>query len=158
VGVGLEVVERHPHRLAHADLVEVPHVEDLDAVLVQQVLLAEVDVAQTDLAHVAGGESGHRARHLDQLGRSVAGQHRDGHPVHVARRRDRRRVVVGVGVEPQQPQRPALLAAVPRDRAHRADGEAVVTPSMIGIEPADTSAYTASCTAWFQAITSGRCR
>ena len=53
VGVGLEVVERHPHRLAHAHLVEVPHVEDLDAVLVQQVLLAEVDVAQTDLRVVS---------------------------------------------------------------------------------------------------------
>ena len=127
VGVGVEVVEGHPHRLAHPHLVEVAHVEDLDLLLVQQPLLPQVDVAEPDLAHVARVECRHRARELDELLRSVAGEHSHRHPVQVAGGSDRGGVVVGVRVEPQQPHRPALLAAVPRHGTHRADRETVVT-------------------------------
>jgi hypothetical protein len=48
------------------------------------------------------------------------------HAVHVAGLRGLRRVVVGVRVEPQHEQRPALFAPVPRDAVHRAHRQRVV--------------------------------
>ena len=45
VGVGVHAGERAHHRAAHPDLVDEPHVEDLDALLEQQRLLAGVDAA-----------------------------------------------------------------------------------------------------------------
>jgi hypothetical protein len=68
-------------------------------------------------------------------------------------------VEVGVGVEPQHAQLLAGLAAVARHGADRADAQAVVAAQQDG-QAAErcSSACTASCTAWFQATTSGRWR
>ena len=48
--VRVDVAERQLHRVAHAHLVDVAHVEDLEAGLVHEALLARVDAADADLA------------------------------------------------------------------------------------------------------------
>ena len=50
------------HGLAHAGLVDVAHVEDLEAELVDEALLAEVDAADADLADVVRAGSLVRVR------------------------------------------------------------------------------------------------
>jgi len=51
MGVGVQRGQREFHRMAHAHLVDVAHVEDLKALLVHETLLAGVDAADADLAN-----------------------------------------------------------------------------------------------------------
>jgi hypothetical protein len=126
VGVLVDPLEGHLHGVPHPDLVEVAHVEHLDLVLREQVLLTEVDVAQADLPHVVRVDGGHGPREVEQGLGPVAGEDRDRHPVHVAGGGDGGGVVVGVRVEPQHAQPLPRLAAVPCRGRDRADGQAVV--------------------------------
>ena len=126
VGVRVDRRQRQLHRVAHAFLVDEAHVEDLEAGLVDEALLARVDAADADLAHPLGADRRHLAADLDQLLGPVAAQHRDRHAVDVAARRQDVGVEVGMGVEPEDAQLPAGLAAVPRHRADRADAQAVI--------------------------------
>ena len=57
---------------------------------------------------------------------ALAAEEGDRHAVHVARRRGRRRVVIGMRVEPQHEQRPADLRGMARHARDAAHGEAVV--------------------------------
>ena len=49
--VAVEPGERLLHRLAHAHLVDVAHVEHIEALVVDEALLASVDAADADLPH-----------------------------------------------------------------------------------------------------------
>ena len=55
VRVGVDRRQRELHRVAHAHLVDVAHVEDLEAGLVDEALLARVDAADADLADPSSG-------------------------------------------------------------------------------------------------------
>ncbi len=54
MGVLVHPGERLLHGRAHADLVDVAHVEDLDLELVQEALLALIHAADADLADLVG--------------------------------------------------------------------------------------------------------
>ena len=104
VGVGVDRRQRQLHGVAHAHLVDVAHVEDLEAVLVHELLLAGVDAADADLPHPLRADRRHLAADLDQLLRAEAAQAGDRHAVDVAARRELVGVEVGVGVEPEDAQ------------------------------------------------------
>jgi hypothetical protein len=98
------------------------------------------------------------AADLDQLLRPVAAQAGHRHAVDVAAGREHAGVEVGVRVQPQHAQllagsrqwrATALMLPMPRQWS---------PPSRMGSGPSCSSACTASCTAWFQATTSGRWR
>ena len=72
--VGVHGGQRQFHGVAHAHLVDVAHVEDLQPRLVHEALLARVDAADADLAHPLGADGGHVAADLDQRLRAAAAQ------------------------------------------------------------------------------------
>ena len=76
--------------------------------------------------HVRGVDAGARLVAEHRLEARLAAQHRHGHPVHVARDRGLRRVVVRMGVEPEDEQLPPGLHGVARDAADRPHRQTVV--------------------------------
>src|SRR5690606_7787902 len=127
VGVVVHAVQRFLHDALHADLVDVAHVVDVQAVLLDQLLLALVDRADADLPHHVGRDRRRVTAEVGQFARAQAAQARHRHAVDVARRGDLAGVEVGVGVQPQHAQLLAGLAAVARDTGDRAQAQAVVT-------------------------------
>ena len=90
VRVRIQRGQRQLHRVAHAHLIDVAHVEHLQPHLVHEALLARVDTADADLADHLRLDRGHRAADLDQLLGAVAAQASHRHAVQVAARSQRR--------------------------------------------------------------------
>lgn len=111
VGVGIYQSQRQFHGMAHAHLVDVAHVEDFDANIMNQALLASVDAADADLANILWIERRDMAADIHQLARPVPAQTSDRHAVNVAARRQRRRIEIGMRIKPQN----AQLALVDAD-------------------------------------------
>ncbi len=112
--------------MAHAHLVDVAHVEDLQALLVHEALLARVDAADADLAHPLRADRRYHAADLDQRLRAEAAQAGHRHAVHVAAGGEDAGVEVGMGIEPEDAQFLAGLSAMPRHCADAADAQAMV--------------------------------
>ena len=126
VGVSVHRAQRQLHRLAHAHFVDVAHVEDVEIDIVHQLLLPFVYAADADLAHPFWIDRGNGAADFDQRARPDAAQAGHRHAMDVAAWRQGVGVEVGMRIEPQNAQGLANLAAMSRDCADRADGEAMV--------------------------------
>ena len=122
----VEPGERLLHGLTHAHLVDVAHVEHLEPLLVEEALLAGIDAAHAELADPRGFERRRGTAEPGERGRPEAAQAGERHAMDIAARGELARVEIGMRVEPQHPQLPALLAAIPRDRADRADTERMI--------------------------------
>ena len=123
------VGQRAFHGGAHAVLVDVAHVEDVDTGLVHQLLFALVHAADADLAQVARAQRrvrGGEAAQTHQLGRAVAAQAGHGHAVQVAAGGERGGIEVGMRVEPQHAQGHAPVGAMARHGADAAHSQTVV--------------------------------
>src|SRR5690606_7453818 len=126
VGVVVHTLQCLLHHPLHADLVDVAHVVDVEAVLLDQFLLALVDRADADLPHHVGGYRRGVAAKVGQRVWAEAAQAGHRHAVDVAGRGNVAGVEVGVGIEPQHAQLLAGLAAVAGDAGDRAEAEAMV--------------------------------
>ena len=114
------------HRVAHAHLVDVAHVEHLDAHVMHQALFAGVHAADADLAQVARVQRRHMPADARQRRRPMPAQTGHRHAVDVATGCERGGVEVGMGIEPEHPQAAALRTAMARHRADGANTQAVV--------------------------------
>src|SRR6202171_4846377 len=74
VGVVVESRERLFHGLTHAHLIDVAHVEHVEALLVDEALLARIDAADADLTHPRGLNGWRYSTELGQLTRSEPAQ------------------------------------------------------------------------------------
>ena len=100
VGVLVHGGQGQLHRMAHAHLVDVAHVEDLQALLVHEALFARVDAADADLPHGLGADGRHLTTDLAELSRAVAAQARHRHAP-----------AQNPAIRPQRPIRQAACAA-----------------------------------------------
>ena len=113
------------HDRRRAALIDGAHIEDVDAAQADCVALGRIDRADAELEHIFG-------RHQRPIGRQdaveagLAAEEGDRHAVHVARRRGRRRVEIGMRVEPQHEQRAVDLRGMARDARNAAHRQAVV--------------------------------
>src|SRR5512147_1951882 len=92
-----------------------------------EALLTGIDAADADLPDPARVDRTHRAADLDQGLLPVSAQAGDRHAMYVAARRQRVRIEVSMGVQPQNAQALALLPAMTCDGTDAADRQAVVT-------------------------------
>src|SRR5439155_3384521 len=100
------------HGLTHAYLGDVAHVEHLEPLLVEEALLAGVDAPHGALADPRGFERRRGTGESGERGRPEAAQAGERHAMDIAARGELARVEIGMRVEPQHPQLPALLAAI----------------------------------------------
>src|SRR5207302_11477629 len=84
VRIAVEAGERLLHRIAHAHLIDVAHVEHIESLLMDEALLARVDAANADLAHARRIDGRSPAADLHQLARPEAAQARHRHAMHTA--------------------------------------------------------------------------
>ena len=132
VGVGIHQRQRQFDGRAHAHLVDVAHVEHFDVLFVHKTFLAFVHTADANLAYPFGRNGGYLAAYLDQLLGTMAAQAGHRHSVDVAAGRERVGVEVGMGVQPEDAQ---LFAGVAAVAGHGADGpntQAVVAAQQNG--------------------------
>jgi hypothetical protein len=111
VRVRVQRGQRQLHRVAHAHLVDVAHVEDLQAGLVHEALLAGSTLRMPIWRTTFGLIAGTVPPISTSSARAVAAQAGHRHAVDVAAGRERAGVEVGVRVEPQHAQ---LLAGLSR--------------------------------------------
>ena len=111
-----------------AELVDRAHVGDGDAALEHQLLLLRIDRADAEQVEPFGTYRGTWLLAEQPVEPGLAAQERRRHAVHVAGLRGLRRVVVGMGVEPQHEQWPAFFAPVTRDAVHRSHRQRVIAP------------------------------
>ena len=126
VGVVVDIVQGFGHGVAHAVLVDVAHVEHLQSELANRLLFLRVNAADADEIDVVSGQRRRLTAPSGQRWRAVPEQARHRHAVQVSAGAAGGGVDVGVGVEPDHAQQLALLAAMARDGADRADRQAVV--------------------------------
>src|SRR6185437_16988483 len=115
-----EPCKRLLHRLAHAHLIDVAHVEHFDGELVQKAPLALIDTAHADLPYPLRVDARNGATELRQGPWPEAAETRERHAVQIAARGKLAGVEVGMRIEPEHTQLPARLAAVPCHGADRA--------------------------------------
>ena len=132
MGVGIHQGEGQFHRGAHAHLVDVAHVEDFQVHLVHKTFLALIHTADTNLAYPFWRNGWHVAADLDQFFWPMAAQAGHRHAVDVAAGCQRVGVEVGMGVQPQDAQFFAGVAAVARHGADGANAQAVVAAQQDG--------------------------
>ena len=111
---------------ADAELVDRAHVRDRDAAFEHQLLLHGIDRADAEQVELVGADRGARRAAEQPVEAGFAAQERRRHAVHVAGLRRLRRVVVGMGVEPEHEQRPALLLPVARHAVHRSHRQRMI--------------------------------
>src|SRR5215204_1689438 len=114
------------HAGGHPALVYLAHGEEAHAEPAYQLTLAGVNVTRPYVRAEARVELWREAFDAGQLGRAVAEERREWHPVNVTRGTGLGRVHVCVCVEPDEADR---LAALTEERGHardRADGDRVV--------------------------------
>jgi hypothetical protein len=164
VGVGVERGERELHRVAHAHLVDVAHVEDLEVHLVARSAFRPASTLRMPIWRIHFGLI---AGTWPPISISSCGpwphRHATGMPCRLPLGREDVGVEVGMRVEPQDAQLLVRFAAVARHRADRAEPRQWSPPSRIGRRPMPSSVCTASCTALFHghhlvqvAVTVGR--
>ena len=132
VRVVIQTVQHPVHGLAHAQLVDGPHVEGLDAHLADHPLFMLIHRADAHVTHAFGFDGRCLARHGNQLVRPEAQQVGHRNAVDIATGRGVRRIDVGVGVQPQHPQLFALRSRMARHRADRTGCQMVVAPQHDG--------------------------
>ena len=96
-----------PDQDADAEFIDRAHVGDRDAAITDELLFKRIDRPGSEQIELVGinGDAGLVAQEVVESG--FAAEKGGRHPVHVAGHRRRRRVVVGVSVEPQHEKRPA---------------------------------------------------
>ena len=102
------------------------HVGDRDAALEHQLLLQRIDRADAEQVELVGADRGAGMVAEQPVEAAFAAQKGRRHAVHVAGLRRLRRVVVGMGIEPQHEQRPALLLPVARNAVHRSHRQRMI--------------------------------
>src|SRR6185437_961310 len=107
VGVVIEPCERLLHRLAHAHLIDVAHVEDFHGELVQEALLAFVDTAHTDLPYPLRVDARSGAAELRQGPRPEAAETGERHTVQIAAGIELAGVEIRMCIQPEHAQLPA---------------------------------------------------
>jgi hypothetical protein len=112
----------HQHR--GTELVELAHVDNVDAARLQQVALAAIDGAHAEQMQVLRIERDARLLGDRQPGLAAQPCRRD--PMQVARRRGCRGVEIRVRIEPQHEQRAPDFGAILQHAAHRVDGQPVI--------------------------------
>ena len=109
-------------------LVDVAHVEHLQAEPANRFLFVGVDAADADEVDVLGRDRAGSPLHPTSALRAMAQQAGHRHAMQVAGGADGFGVDVGVGVQPDHAQMLARVAAMPGHGADRADGQAMVAP------------------------------
>lgn len=121
-------VEHPPERRHHAEFVDRPHVGDADPPRRHQRTFAGIDRSQPEQVDVGGGQW-LRDRLGEQAWKArLAAQGGERHAVHVPGGRGRRRVEVGMGVEPEHEDGSAMPRTVPQHAVDGAQGQAVIAP------------------------------
>ena len=102
----LDPFDHPPDQHADAELVDRAHVGDRDAAIAHQLLFQRIDRADAEQIELIGTDRDARLVAEQVVEAGLAAQERRRHAVHVAGHGRRRRVVVGMGVEPQHEHRP----------------------------------------------------
>ena len=135
VGVCIQSGQRLLHGLAHAHLVDVAHVEHLQALLMHKALFACVHAADADLPDLRRVQRCATARHAGQPGQRLGAepaQAGHGHAMHIAAGRECTGVEVGMGIQPQHPQLLTHFCAMAGHGADAAQAQAVVATQQDG--------------------------
>ena len=130
--VGVHRGQRQLHGSAHAHLVDITHVEDLEVLFMHEALFAFVDAANADLANPLRLDGRGVAADAGQLVRPEAAQACDRHAVDIAAWRECAGVEVGMRVEPDHAQLLALFAAMLGDCADGTYRQTMVTAEQHG--------------------------
>ena len=117
-----EAADRH----ADAEFVDLAHIDEADGALAHQRFFQRIDRADAEHLQLVRPHAGARIASEQSVQPGLAAQEGQRHAVHVAGRCDRRRVVIGMGIEPQHEQLAALLLPMPVDAVDRTHRQRVV--------------------------------
>ena len=118
---GFHPLDHAPDQDGDAEFIDLPHVGDRDVALAHQILLQRVDRAGAEQIELRGFYRRPRLIAQYPVEAGLAAQESRHHAVHVSGHRGGRRVVVGMGVEPQHEHLTALfvpMAGNAVDRPH----------------------------------------
>src|SRR6202047_822592 len=124
----LDPFDDPPDQDADTELIDRAHVRHCDAAIADQILLKRIDRADSEQIELIGTDREPRPITQQAIEAGLAAEERRRPPLHVAGHGRRRRIVVGVGVEPQHENRTAQSLPVSRDAVYRSHRQAVIAP------------------------------
>src|SRR5262249_52366087 len=119
---GAHLVDDAADQHADAELIDRPHVGDADLALAYQLFLELIDRARTEQLEAIRIDRDAWFITQETIEAAFATKERGGHAMHVGGERGRRRVVVGMRIEPEHEELQSLLSPMPGhriDRTHR---------------------------------------
>ena len=105
------------HCRAHSHFIDISHVEDVDAGVVNTVLFTVVDAPYADLDDLACPKGWSFPAYANQVLGPVAAEDGDGHAMDVAAGGQRCCIEIRMGIEPQNAKFPVLFPAIAGDGA-----------------------------------------
>ena len=123
---GLHPLDDLPDQHADPEFIDLAHIGDGDAALLQQQPLLAIDRPHPEQLQLLRSERHPRLIAEQLVEPRLAAQERGRHAVHIAGDGGARGVVIGVGVEPEQEQLTALLLPIARHAIHRSHRQRVI--------------------------------